>query len=258
VVLLTAYGTLTDKLLGFEAGAIDYVHKPFEPAELKARVRAQLALREMALRLHDSEKLASLGVLSAGLAHEVRNPANALVNAIEPLRELLPLELLRPAEPVAELIDVIETSAAQIGRLSRQLLGFRRPGEVSGTNESLALLLQRSLAMVKPIMEGIDLHQRFEYHGDLWCAGHLVLQVLTNLLENAAQAAGRGGWVALETRLAGDEVHIEVGDSGGGVPAEMRERIFEPFFTTKPPGVGTGLGLTTARTPRSSYRHRPS
>ncbi|MEK7704289.1 MAG: ATP-binding protein, partial [Myxococcota bacterium] len=168
VLLLTAYGTVSDKLLGFEAGAVDYVHKPFDPAELKARIRAQLALREMALRLSDSEKLASLGTLAAGLAHEVRNPANALVNAVEPLREALPRELLRPGEPAAELLDVIQTSAAQIGRLSRQLLGFRRPGEIAGDQESIEGLISRSLAMVKPVMEQVRVRQELAYRGSVW------------------------------------------------------------------------------------------
>jgi len=71
--------------------------------------------------------------------------------------------------------------------------------------------------------------------------------VLTNLLENGAQAAGAGGWVQLSTRTSGERAVFEVTDSGAGVPTALRERIFEPFFTTKPPGAGTGLGLTMAR-----------
>ncbi|MGZ3438766.1 MAG: ATP-binding protein, partial [Polyangia bacterium] len=106
VVLLTAYANLSDRLQGFGAGAIDYVVKPFEPAELLARVSSQLELRTLALRLHESEKLASLGTLSAGLAHEMRNPANAIVNAIEPLSELLPAELRQEDHPVAQLVGV--------------------------------------------------------------------------------------------------------------------------------------------------------
>ncbi|MGZ3408529.1 MAG: ATP-binding protein, partial [Polyangia bacterium] len=125
VVLLTAFANLSDRLQGFGAGAIDYVVKPFEPAELLARVRSQLELRTLALRLHESEKLASLGTLSAGLAHEMRNPANAIVNAIEPLSELLPAELRQEDHPVAQLVGVLRECATQIALLSRQLLGFR-------------------------------------------------------------------------------------------------------------------------------------
>src|SRR5262249_53580829 len=67
------------------------------------------------------------------------------------------------------------------------------------------------------------------------------------LLENAAHAAGSGGWVKVESRLDRGRLVVDITDSGPGVPTDLRQRIFEPFFTTKPPGQGTGLGLTTAR-----------
>src|SRR5439155_23309000 len=107
VVLLTAFANLSARLQGFGAGAIDYIVKPFEPAELMARIHSQLELRTLALRLSQSEKLASLGTLSAGLAHEMRNPANAIVNAIEPLAELLPPELRPEEHPVNQLLGVL-------------------------------------------------------------------------------------------------------------------------------------------------------
>jgi len=71
--------------------------------------------------------------------------------------------------------------------------------------------------------------------------------VLTNLLENAIYAAGSGGWVQVRTKARDGQLSIELSDSGGGVPVQLRERVFEPFFTTKPPGIGTGLGLPLAR-----------
>jgi signal transduction histidine kinase len=72
-------------------------------------------------------------------------------------------------------------------------------------------------------------------------------QVLVNLLENAAHAAGPGGWIEIATSRRPGRVTLEVSDSGPGVPVHLRDRIFEPFFTTKPPGQGTGLGLATSR-----------
>src|SRR5204863_5654913 len=126
VLVLTAFGEIRDRLAGFDAGAVDYVVKPFEPAELRARVQSQLALRGLALQLMETEQLAALGTLAAGLAHEMRNPANGIVNAVAPLRELLPPELVQPETPTAELLDVVEKCSQQIGILSRQLLGFQR------------------------------------------------------------------------------------------------------------------------------------
>jgi signal transduction histidine kinase len=247
VLLLTAFSNLSDRLQGFEAGAIDYVSKPFEPAELMARVRSLLELRALALRLHQSEKLAALGTLSAGLAHEMRNPANAIVNAIEPLSELLPAELRQEDHPVAQLIGVLRECAQHIAILSRQLLGFRREGDLEYQKSSVADVVGRAQSLTSPLFKSVTLRQELEYKGPLDCATALLTQVLTNLLENGAQAAGAGGWVKLSSRVDGERLMLEVSDSGGGVPVELRERIFEPFFTTKPPGSGTGLGLTMAR-----------
>ncbi|HWE31074.1 MAG TPA: ATP-binding protein, partial [Polyangia bacterium] len=247
VVLLTAFANLNDRLQGFDAGAVDYVVKPFEPAELLARVHSQLELRALALRLHQTEKLAALGTLSAGLAHEMRNPANAIVNAIEPLSELLPAELRQEDHPVAQLVGVLRECSTQIALLSRQLLGFRRPGELEYQHTTVSDVVTRAHALTSPLFKSIALREQLDYGGPLDCSAPLLTQVLSNLLENGAHAAGSGGWVKLASRAAGERVVIEVSDSGAGVPVALRERIFEPFFTTKPPGSGTGLGLTMAR-----------
>ena len=247
VVLLTAFSNLADRLQGFEAGALDYVAKPFEPSELLARIRSQLELRGLALKLHESEKLASLGTLSAGLAHEIRNPANAIVNAIEPLWELLPPELQREEHPVAQLVGVLRECATQIALLSRQLLGFKRPGELEYQHTTVVDVVARAHALTSPLFKTVERRDDLQYRGALDCAAPLLTQVLSNLLENGAQAAGPGGWVRLASRVEGDRIVLEISDSGAGVPMELRERIFEPFFTTKPPGSGTGLGLTMAR-----------
>ena len=247
VLLLTASGEIRDRLQGFDAGAVDYIVKPFEPAELRARVRSQLALRSIALRLLETEKLVAFGTLTAGLAHEIRNPANGIVNAVGPLREILPADLLVAGSPAAELLDVIDGCSRQIATLSRELLGFRAGAQVDRTQVSLGALLARVRMTAKPLLADIEYRQELEYTGSLPCAEPLMTQVLSNLLDNAAYAAGRGGWIEVRTALEETTVVIEFGDSGPGIPVSLHERIFEPFFTTKPPGSGTGLGLPTAR-----------
>jgi len=247
VVLLTAYAKLTDRLTGFDAGAIDYVLKPCNPSELLARVRSQLEQRATSLKLFEAEKLAALGTLSAGLAHEMRNPANAIVNAIDPLVDLLPTELLEPNQPIAQLIQVMRDCADQVARLSRQLLDFKRSGELIRHDTPFASILQRARSLVGSSLQRVTLREAIEYRGSVWCAGSLVTQALSNLLDNCAQAAGPGGSVVVAARAERGRLIVEVSDSGPGVPTSLRERIFEPFFTTKPPGQGTGLGLTTAR-----------
>jgi signal transduction histidine kinase len=247
VLLISAYADLGDRLAGLEAGAVDFVVKPFHPQELLARVRSQLRVRDLALKLHDAEKLAALGTLSAGLAHEMRNPANAIVNAVEPLREQLPASFSDPSTPTGQLMRVLADGARQLSSLSRHLLGYRRSGDLERREHELSDMVASALSLTSPVLESIELRQELSYGGKVSCAGPLLTQALANLLENAAHAAGRGGWVRVTSRVEEMAVVVEVSDSGAGVPRELRERIFEPFFTTKPPGKGTGLGLTTAR-----------
>ncbi len=247
VLVLTTFGGVRDKLTGFDAGAVDYIHKPFEPDELRARVRSQLTLRSLALQLLETEKLAALGTLSAGLAHELRNPANGIINAVEPLKELLPPECVPPGSPAAQLLDVIEHCSKQVAAMSRQLLGFKRDVEPNRQPVPIETLISRVCTTLTPSLEGIELRKELGYRGVVHCAEPLMAQVLANLLQNGAHAAGRGGWVEVRTGLEDQRVFVEVRDSGPGVPEELRERIFEPFFTTKPAGSGTGLGLSTAR-----------
>jgi signal transduction histidine kinase len=247
VLVLTALGDIRDRLAGFEAGAVDYVVKPFEPAELRARIRSQLAIRALALKLLETERLASLGRLSAGLAHEMRNPANGIVNAIDPLREALPPACLEPESDTALLLDVIDRCGRQIATLSRHLLGFRRGAELERKPVPLGVLLSRVRATARGLLDGIEVRERLDYTGPVPCAEPLIQQVFANLLDNAAHAAGRGGWIEVSSAQESARVVVEFRDSGSGIPAEHRERIFEPFFTTKPPGSGTGLGLATAR-----------
>ena len=131
--------------------------------------------------------------------------------------------------------------------MSRQLLGFKRNVEPKRQPVPLDRLVQRVCRTARPSLEGVELREVLEYRGLIHCAEPLIAQVLTNLVHNGAQAAGRGGWVEIRSGVDDAKVVVEVRDSGPGVPDELKERIFEPFFTTKPAGSGTGLGLSTAR-----------
>ena len=246
IIVLSAVLDLGTRMAGLEAGAIDYVTKPFDPLELRARIRAQFRMRDLAIRLQRAEQLSALSVLTAGLAHELRNPANGIVNAVGPLADLLPRELVEPETPVAQLIEVLTGCAEQIGFLSRQLLGFRK-GAVELDLRWVAVpeLIQRAVSLAHA--GGVEIRIDSTCDGTLKCAPPLLTQVLTNLLENAIYAAGPHGWVQLRTTAQGANLVLELSDSGAGVPPPLRERVFEPFFTTKPLGVGTGLGLPLAR-----------
>ena len=249
IIVLSAMLDLGTRMAGLEAGAVDYVTKPFDPIELRARIRAQFRMRDLAVRLQRAEQLSAMGILTAGLAHELRNPANGIVNAIGPLADLMPRELVRPETPAGQLIDVLTSCADQIGFLSRQLLGFRK-GVVELDLRQIPVrdLLQRAVSLA--YAGGVEIRIDAHCDGTLKCAPPLLTQVLTNLIENAiyaAAASGPAGWVQIRTSSADHNFIVEISDSGAGVPLALRERVFEPFFTTKPAGIGTGLGLSLAR-----------
>jgi signal transduction histidine kinase len=210
-------------------------------AELTAANRQLADARESLAR---SERLATVGRLAAGLAHEVGNPLGAIAGYVELARARL------PREPDPELVDSlarIDAAAARIDRTVRGLLDFARPAPVQVAPVDLAAAVDASvrLARVQPRFRDVDL--RIELEAGLppvLADEHHLAQVLLNLLLNAGDAMrGRAGAVRIAARRAGDGVRLEVADDGPGIAAEDLPRVFDPFFTRKEPGEGTGLGL---------------
>jgi signal transduction histidine kinase len=206
------------------------------------RSNAQLAqVRESLLR---SEKLATVGQLAAGVAHEVGNPLGAIGGYASLARARLAGSGGDPE--VIDWIERIETEVRRIDRIVRELLDFARPSPVAPGPVAIGVAIEAAvrLARVQRRFQAVDVE--LDVPPDLppvrGAEGQLA-QLFLNLLLNAGDAMGGAGRVRIRARPEAGAVAVAVSDSGPGIPPGDLPRVFDPFFTTKPPGEGTGLGL---------------
>ncbi len=309
VVLVTSKAEREMKIEGLELGADDYVTKPFHSRELLARVRGLVRLRQLQAELAErnlvlertnddleralrelkgaeaqlvlTERLAAVGELAAGIAHEANNPVNFAVNAVRALRgyvedlrsvseqvvrlgnvggqELLAeLEKLRERmagldlqgmpEAVVELTEIIEEGLCRTGRLVGDLRDFAAPRKGRRTRIDLVHTLESSRQLLRHSLQlhGVSVEVSASESLPWILADPQALgQVFLNILKNAGEALETsGGHVWVEFRSEGAGVRVDIRDDGPGIQPAARGRLFEPFFTTKEPGRGTGLGLS--------------
>jgi signal transduction histidine kinase len=214
--------------------------------ELIAPLRVRLVESEALLARQ--EKLASLGLLAAGVAHEVRNPLTAIKAWL-----FIQEKHLKPGTPEYEDAQVISNEVNRLERIVRDVLVFARPTEPTLATVPAAEPLSKVRALMAPQLEKANI--RLEMEDSLPARIHIdpqqIQQVLINLVQNAAESIGHDGVITLRTRLGtkrlGDTnrevVMLEVADTGAGIPPEVQKRLFDPFFTTKESGTGLGLSI---------------
>jgi signal transduction histidine kinase len=216
-------------------------------------------LRDAHAQLVQAGKMAALGSLVAGVAHEINTPVasvsssrDTLATALTRLRREMDKHQLSEAHPkLARLLEVIDDSSDLIGLGSERiaaivtrLRSFARLDEADMQRIDLNAALEDTVALVKHELKGrVKLDLDFGELPEVACYARQLNQVVLNILINAIHAIEGEGTVELSTRQVGDRVHIIVRDDGKGIDADHRERIFDPGFTTKGVGVGTGLGL---------------
>ncbi|NUR56376.1 MAG: PAS domain-containing protein [Acidobacteria bacterium] len=193
-------------------------------------------------QLQISEKMASIGLLAAGVAHEVNTPLTGISSYTQML-----LDGAAEDDPKTKVLEKIERQTFRAAKIVNGLLNLARPAQVDSgpcdinavINDVLSLLehqfrtgriqVRKETAAIAPRVQGIE---------------YKLQQVFLNLLLNARDAMPRGGWLTIVTRAEGDAAVVEVADTGSGIPADQLSRIYDPFYTTKAIGKGTGLGLS--------------
>jgi two-component system NtrC family sensor kinase len=246
-IVITGFGTVQRTVDLMRLGAFDVLTKPCAAGEIGATVakalehhealRANADLRE---RLRVQDKLAMIGKLAAGVAHELNNPLDAALRCVRMAKD----RVGEDAEAV-ESLDLAHAGLLRMADIVKSLLTFSRHAAVEQAPQALHALVEESVTGVSLALADEAPRITTEVAPEVARADvpRGLFQVVTNLVRNAADATGKTGHVKVRAARDGDDLRVRVEDDGPGIPPAVLPRIFEPFFTTKAPGKGTGLGL---------------
>ncbi len=233
-------------------------------------------IKEMHIQLVMSEKMASLGEITAGVAHEIKNPLNFITGTIEPLKRDISdlLEVLEKYESVIadldlqeafyevdnfkseiefdfllseihKLMEGISEGSNRTKEIVKSLGSFSRKGDDKFVMHNIHEGIDSTLILLgNKIKNKITIHKEYGDTPEIECLPDRLNQVFMNILSNAIQAIDENGEIFIKTKSEGSNVIIQIRDSGKGMTDEVQKRVFEPFYTTKGMGKGTGLGLS--------------
>jgi signal transduction histidine kinase len=251
---------LRDKLRSTESLNIDLEREVRRRTEVLEQRNAELhdaleKLRRAQDNLVRSEKLASMGRLVAGIAHEINNPVNAVINTLAPLEEAIrtmasatdATSAARAAGEAQEMLGVVQRGAARSKAIVQALHNYSRGDEQRPQDLVLTRSVDDALDLLRHRLRNVRVEKHIDPTLRIRGFPGQIDQVFMNLITNAAQAIGereRGGTIRVAATERAGEVEITVADDGPGIPADLIPRIFDPFFTTKDVGEGSGLGLS--------------
>jgi signal transduction histidine kinase len=251
---------LRDKLRSTESLNVDLEREVRRRTEVLEQRNAELhdALEKLRRAQDDlvrSEKLASMGRLVAGIAHEINNPVNAVINTLAPLEDAIKTMVAERdgdaashgASDAQEMLRVVQRGAARTKAIVQALHNYSRGDEQRPRELVLARSVDDTLDLLRHRLRNVRVEKQIDPELRLHGFPGQIDQVFMNLISNAAQALGErdsGGTIRIAAHKKADDVEITVADDGPGIPAEVIPKIFDPFFTTKDVGEGSGLGLS--------------
>jgi signal transduction histidine kinase len=272
IVMLTARADETTKLEALAAGASDFLSKPFSTTELHVRIsnlvdsyeyQRKLAkqnqvlertieqLKDTETQLVQSEKMASLGRLSAGIIHEINNPLNFATTGLFTLRSKERFLTAEQRAEFAEVLTDVEEGVQRVRDIVSEMRGFsyadNQQFEQVNVSETLTLALR---LLSHEWKDRVAIHRSIPEAQSVWANKNKLVQVLVNLLQNSLDALARKPFVeekptiTIEGRTEGERSFLTLRDNGNGIAPAHMDKIFDPFFTTKDVGQGMGLGLS--------------
>lgn len=272
IILLTARADEETKLKALSAGASDFLPKPFSTTELHVRIKnlveshhyqRKLAkqntvlentieqLKETETQLVQTEKLASLGRMSAGIIHEINNPLNFATTGLFTLRNKAKLIAPEQQEEYREILRDVEEGINRVKTIVSDLRSFSHYENDQIEQLEVAELVTGSLRFLShEIKDPIKVEGKFAENQTIWANKNKMINVIVNLVQNALDAlrrkdhAGQAPTIHIEGRVENGRSLLSVRDNGEGIEAANLDKIFDPFFTTKDVGEGMGLGLS--------------
>jgi two-component system NtrC family sensor kinase len=222
--------------IGRAGKAFNYLSESLEKAELE-RDKAEQAVRQ-------SERLAAVGQMAAGIGHEINNPLMNIMSLASLIEESVP----KDNNQVHDDISALQNEGKRCARIVQGILNFARETEPQYQQFELGALINETLSVFQHRLQVMSVHLDVDVQDELVIRADYgqLQQVLMNIIINAMHASPEGSTISIHADRKGDNAVIEVLDNGAGIRTEDMPRVFSPFFTTKPEGSGTGLGLSVS------------
>jgi signal transduction histidine kinase len=223
--------------------SLDFIEEDGQQLGALLTMRDAESMRKIEDEIEVSRRLANIGKLTSGVAHEVKNPINSIVVHLEILRN----KLKQPDPDTQRHMDVIGSEIQRLDRVVQTLVDFTRPVELRLTEVDLRGLVQQVAFVAGPDCERHGVHLEAEVGDEPLPAKidtDLIKQAVLNIIINGAQAMENGGTLTIRARQHGGEGQLEIHDTGPGIPPAIRDKIFNLYFTTKKSGSGIGLAMT--------------